>query len=216
MRDGRSHRHPRRGSRGQSCLCKRKGLPSGWRSPSWAERRERVHSAGAYHHQVPVPRPARGGNGSGGQGTTAVHAPYGGMASLATDAAVHCGALGPTAAGPGLAVEAEKATGAGQAARTRSTSGGTTRALPRERRSEAQHRSVRDGFLYGAGAEDHSTKWRSNRTIPERKRGEPFTTCWADALGPGARKLGHDCRGCGYATHTNTDNAPPVWQWAGG
>ena len=51
--------------------------------------------------------------------------------------------------------------------------------------------------------EDHGTKWRSSRTVPERKRGEPSSPCQADAPGPGARKLGHDCRGSGYATHTS-------------
>ena len=134
---------------------------------------ERVHSAGAHHHQVPVPCPTGGGNGGGGEGTTTVHVPYGGMASLATDAAVQRGAPSPAAASPGVAAQVEKATGAGQAGRMRSTNDGTTRALPGERRSEAQHRSIRDGLFCGAGA----TLGRHGRTtIPTGGAVEPFPT----------------------------------------
>ena len=45
-----------------------------------------------------------------GQGMPVVHAPYDSMASLATNAAIRHRALGPTAAGPGVTAEAEKAT----------------------------------------------------------------------------------------------------------
>ena len=50
-----------------------------------------------------------------------------------------------------------------KAGQMQSSSGGTTRALPGERRSEAQHRSVRDGLLCRAGA---APRCQARTTVP--------------------------------------------------
>ena len=96
-------------------------------------------------------------------------------------------------------------------------------ALPEERRSEAQYWSIRDGFLCGAGA---APGRQVGATVPcegvaelspEVSGARPFHPAGhVPSVRPGTLKLGHDSHGCGYATHTNTDNAPPVRQWTRG
>ena len=79
-----------------------------------------------------------------------------------------------------------------------------------------QYWSVRDGFLRRAGA---VSGHQAGTAVPSGRADElsvdGSSARRASALGPGALKFGLGCRGYGYKTHTNTDNVPPVRQWAG-
>ena len=79
--------------------------------------------------------------------------------------------------------------------------------------------SGRTGWIFTRGQScskspggDCSTKWRSSVIVPRRKWGAHSSSRRAAALGLGAMKFGRGCRGYGCATHTNTDNVPPVRQ----
>ena len=97
--------------------------------------------------------------------------------------------------------------------------GNDARAKEGQRKQPGPATSTQDRFYRKGHAEAYNTEWKSpaeKRRHQRQGEGPCFSHHHSGAPWLGARKLDRDSRGCGFALHTITDNAPRARWWAGG